>query len=125
MSKTDKQPSEVLQEFLTYVEQVRQEYKDAYEAVGTEDKRLQDLLHELEFAEDKLERNKIATRFQRSRRERRKNKDKVQRLEILVDFFDSANHKNTMNKMRQMINRQEQREEYLNNERQYKPRVEE
>ena len=85
---TGYQPSEVLQGFLDYVDQIKAEYQSAREAVGKEDKRLQDLLHELEFAEDKAARNRVATKFQRSRRERRRQKDEVQRLELLIDFFD-------------------------------------
>lgn len=76
---TGYQPSEVLQGFLDYVDQIKVEYQSAREAVGKEDKRLQDLLHELEFAEDKAARNRVATKFQRSRRERRRQKDEVQR----------------------------------------------
>ena len=72
---TGYQPSEVLQGFLDYVDQIKAEYQSAREAVGKEDKRLQDLLHELEFAEDKAARNRVATKFQRSRRERRRQKD--------------------------------------------------
>lgn len=122
---TEYQPSEVLQGFLDYIDQIKAEYQSAREAVGKEDKRLQDLLHELEFAEDKATRNKVATKFQRSRRERRQQKDEVQRLELLIDFFDSQNHKGTINKMRKLLEAQRKREEYLNGERHYKPRVEE
>lgn len=122
---TEYQPSEVLQGFLDYVDQIKSEYQSAREAVGKEDKRLQDLLHELEFAEDKAARNRVATKFQRSRRERRRYKDEVQRLELLIDFFDSQNHKATINKMRNLLGVQRKREEYLNGERHYKPRVEE
>ena len=122
---TEYQPSEVLQGFLDYVDQIKTEYQSAREAVGKEDKRLQDLLHELEFAEDKATRNRVATKFQRSRRERRRQKDEVQRLELLIDFFDSQNHKATINKMRNLLGTQRKREEYLNGERHYKPRVEE
>ena len=43
---TGYQPSEVLQGFLDYVDQIKAEYQSAREAVGKEDKRLQDLLHE-------------------------------------------------------------------------------
>lgn len=64
MTKKDKEPSEVLADFLNYIDRIRYEYKTAQEAVKTEDKRLQDLLHELEFAEDKAERNRVATKFQ-------------------------------------------------------------
>lgn len=123
--KQEKEPSEHLQEFLNYIDQVKAEYNAAHDAVGKEDKRLQDLLHELEFAEDKAARNKVATKFQKSRQERRRQKDEVQRLELLVDFFNSQNHKNTFNKMRQLLGNQRKREEFLNGERHYKPRVEE
>ena len=97
----------------------------AHEAVGKEDKRLQDFLHELEFAKDRSERNKVSTKFQKSRRERRRQKDEVQRLELLVEFFNSQNHKNTFNKMRQLVGNQSKREAYLNGERHYNKRVEE
>ena len=122
---TGYQPSEVLQSFLDYIDQIKAEYQSAREAVGKEDKRLRDLLHELEFAEDKAVRNRVATKFQRSRRERRRQKDEVQRLELLIDFFDSQNHKATINKMRNLLGAQRKREEYINGERHYKPRVEE
>lgn len=125
MKNTQRQPSELLQEFLNYIDQVKSEYEMAREAVGKEDKRLQDFLHELEFAEDKAERNKIATKFQRSRQERRRQKDEVQRLELLVEFFNSQNHRNTFNKMRQLAGNQRKREAYLNGERHYNKRVEE
>lgn len=125
MKNTQRQPSELLQGFLNYIDQVKSEYEMAREAVGKEDKRLQDFLHELEFAEDKAERNKIATKFQRSRQERRRQKDEVQRLELLVEFFNSQNHKNTFNKMRQLVGNQKKREAYLNGERHYNKRVEE
>lgn len=125
MKNTQRQPSELLQEFLNYIDQVKSEYEMAHEAVGKEDKRLQDFLHELEFAKDRSERNKISTKFQRSRQERRRQKDEVQRLELLVEFFNSQNHRNTFNKMRPLIEKQKKREEYLDGERYYKKRVEE
>lgn len=77
MSETIRTPAESLENFLNFVDQCYQEYKVAQEAVSKEDKRLQDLLHELEFAQDKGERNRVATKFQKSRRERRKHKDMI------------------------------------------------
>ena len=101
-----KEASEVLSEFLDFLGACESQYQAARDAVGLEDRRLQDLLHELEFAQDKAERNRVATKFQRSRRERRKQKDEVQRLELIVNFFNEQNHKNTINKMRQLLGRQ-------------------
>lgn len=118
-----KEASETLSEFLDFLDTCERQYQTARDAVGLEDRRLQDLLHELEFAQDKAERNRVATKFQRSRRERRKQKDEVQRLELIVNFFNEQNHKNTVKKMRQLLGRQRKEEEFLKGKRVYKPRV--
>lgn len=119
----NKEASEALSEFLDFLDTCERQYQTAKDAVGLEDRRLQDLLHELEFAQDKAERNRVATKFQRSRRERRKQKDEVQRLELIVNFFNEQNHKNTVKKMRQLLGRQRKEEEFLKGKRTYKPRV--
>lgn len=118
-----KEASETLSEFLDFLDTCERQYQTAKDAVGLEDRRLQDLLHELEFAQDKAERNRVATKFQRSRRERRRQKDEVQRLELIVNFFNEQNHKNTVKKMRQLLGRQRKEEEFLKGKRTYKPRV--
>lgn len=125
MSKQEKEPSEVLSEFLKYIEHCRIQYKAACDAVKTEDKRLQDLLHELEFAEDKAARNRVATKFQRSRRERRRQKDEMMRLELIANFFDEPTPKSALGKMQQLLGKQRKNEEFLNGERHYNPRVKE
>lgn len=118
-----KEASEVLSGFLDFLDECERQYQTARDAVGLEDRRLQDLLHELEFAQDKAERNRVATKFQRSRLERRRQKDEVQRLELIVNFFNEQNHKNTVKKMRQLLGRQRKEEEFLKGKRTYKPRV--
>ena len=118
-----KEASEVLSGFLDFLDECERQYQTARDAVGLEDRRLQDLLHELEFAQDKAERNRVATKFQRSRLERRRQKDEVQRLELIVNFFNEQNHKNTVKKMRQLLGRQRKEEEFLKGKRVYKPRV--
>lgn len=119
----EKTPSEHLQEFLNFIDQCHAEYYYAYDAVSTADKKVQDFLHEIEFAADKAERNKIATKLQRSRRERRKDKNIVKMNELIVKFFEEKNHKDTLNRLRQLLGRQRKEEEYLLGERVYKPRV--
>ena len=57
-------PAKVLEEFLNAVAASKQEYQYAYDAVNEEDRRLQDLLHEVEFAPNKAERNRSATKLQ-------------------------------------------------------------
>ena len=109
--------------FLDFIDQCCADYRYAYEAVNEEDKRLQDLLHEIEFAPDKAERNRVATKLQNSRKERRRNKDIVKLNEQVVKFFDEKGHRDTLNKMRQLLGRQRKEEEYLFGERVYKPRA--
>ena len=123
MSKREKDPSEVISDFLNYIDQIRCDYKTAHDAVKREDKRLQDLLHELEFAEGENEKRRAGTKLQQSRRERRQQKDNVMRLELIIQFFDETAHKNTLNKMRQLLGRQRKQEEFLDGERHYNPRV--
>ena len=72
MSKR-KTPAQALEEFLSYYDESILEYRYACDKVVEEDKRLQDFLHEMEFAKDRNERNRIATSLQQSRRTRRIN----------------------------------------------------
>ena len=123
LSCSDKEVSDVLQEFLNYIDQCRNSYQLAQGAVELEDKRLQDLLHELEFAENVNEKRRSGTKLQQSRRERRRQKDEVKRLRLLIEFFNDPANKSTLNKMRQLLGRQRKEEEFLNGDRIYKPRV--
>ena len=123
MSKQEKDPSEVISDFLNYIDQIRRDYKTAHDAVKRENKRLQDLLHELEFAEGENEKRRAGTKLQQSRRERRQQKDNVMRLDLIIQFFDETAHKNTLNKMSQLLGRQRKQEEFLDGERHYNPRV--
>lgn len=115
--------SEVLQGFLNYIEHCKNGYQAACDAVSLEDKRLQDLLHELEFATDENEKRRVSTKLQRSRRERRKAKNEAKRLQLIVDFSNETDSRKTLNKMRQLLGRQRKEEEFLNGEKVYYPRA--
>lgn len=121
--RVEKEPSEVLSEFLAYIDRIRYDYKAAHDAVKKEEKRLQDLLHDIEFAEGENEKRRAGTRLQQSRRNRRRKKDEMMRLELVVQFFDEPTQKSTINKMRQLIGKQRKQEEFLNGERHYNKRV--
>lgn len=125
MSKREKDPSEVISDFLNYIDQIRCDYKTAHDAVKRKDKRLQDLLHELEFAEGENEKRRAGTKLQQSRRNRRRQKDEMMRIELVVQFFDDPTPKSTINKMRQLLGKQRKQEEFLDGERHYNPRVRE
>lgn len=119
-----KSPAEQLTDFLNFIDQCMTEYRIAADIVGEEDKRLQDLLHELEFSEGESQKNKTATKLKHSRKLRRENKDIVKRYELIVNFFEEQNNRNTLNKMRQLLGRQRKEEEFLSSKRIYKPRIE-
>ena len=53
MSKR-KTPAQALEEFLSYYDESILEYRYACDKVVEEDKRLQDFLHEMEFAKDRV-----------------------------------------------------------------------
>lgn len=116
-------PAKVLEEFLNAVAASKQEYQYAYDAVNEEDRRLQDLLHEVEFAPNKAERNRSATKLQQSRRRRREYKDMVKKNEKLVKFFEEQKNREILNRMCQLLGQQRKEEEYLASERTYKPRM--
>ena len=119
----NKLPSEVLEEFLHTIREWETEYRFAFEIVGTEDKRLQDLLHELEFTENFKEKNQVATKLKDSRKLRRENKDRALMLENIVKFFEDSQNRKVFNQMEQLLGRQRKQEKMLLSERKYIPRV--
>lgn len=90
--------------------------------MGEFDKEQQVLLHDFENSKDRNERNRISTKLYRLRIDRRMNKDRVMELEDIVKFFEESNHKNTVNKLRQLLGKQRKTEKFLSSERIYKPR---
>lgn len=119
----ESKPSEVIENFLHYIDSIKEEYEEAFAIVGEEDRRLQDLLHEMEFAPGKQERNKAATKLQQSRRRRRQAKDKVLELEKIYDFQKDQANRPFFKKLRGTLNQQRGTENYLAGQREYKKRV--
>ena len=93
-------PAAHLEAFLDFIAQCESRHALACGNVSQEDKRLQDLLHEIELAPSKADCNRSAGKLRESRRNRR-----------------------TLNQMKQLLGRQRKEEEYLFGEREYKPRV--
>ncbi len=116
-------PAYQLEAFLNFIDECRREYQYAYEQVNEEDRRLQDLLHEMEFAPSRTERNQVAARLQQSRRIRRTNKDTVKWNERIVKFFEDPKGRDVLNRMRQLLGQRRKEEEYLLSKRIYKPRT--
>ncbi len=120
----DRKPSEIITEFLNFLEISEQKYETAYEDVGKEDNKLQTFLHDMEFAPNKSERNKIATRLQQSRKTRRKAKDCTQLYEKIHNFYTEKQNSNPLKALRRLLNEQITMEKYLFSDREFKNRVE-
>lgn len=116
--------SEELKRFLDFVQETQAVYKLAKENMQQEDRRLQDLLHKIEFEPTAKERSKICTRLHQSRVARRKYKDLVEETEGLVDFFQDVQNKKVIDKMTQLLGKLRKVEKY-HQERVYYPRVKE
>lgn len=116
-------PSEQLKQFLDFTDESRRIFSMAQDAVQVEERRQIDLLHEIEFAPNAKERNRVATKLHRCRENRRTYKDMVKRYEMIVNFFADSQNQRVINQMRQLLGRQRKEEEYLDGERVYKKRV--
>ncbi len=121
--KNEQMPSDMLSSFLTFIDQACREYHLASDEVGKEDKKVQDYIHMIEFAQDKAERNRNATALQRSRRYRRQQKDKTILYGEVVKFFEDPSNKKFLNSLKQLLGRQRKEEEYLKSDRVYHKRV--
>lgn len=114
--------SETLKLFLDFVEESRTLYSKSLEEMKKEERRQQDYLHQIEFESNSKVRNKICTKLHRSRLERRRYKDMVEVCEPVVQFFQQAQNKRTLDKMTQLLGELRRVEKYHQN-RSYRPRV--
>lgn len=119
----EKKPSEMIGDFLKFLEGASSEYKAAYAAVGAEDNKVQTFLHDIEFAPNQAERNKIVTKLQQSRRARRKAKDKAQLYEKVHTLYTDKQFASLLKALRRLQNEQATTEKYLFGEREFKKRV--
>lgn len=119
----ERKPSEVITEFLNFLEASSREYEAAYADVGAEDNRLQTFLHDLEFSPDRNERNRNATRLQQSRRTRRKAKDRAKLYGHIHEFYMDKQNQHLLKALRRLLNEQVTEEKYLFGEREFKNRV--
>lgn len=119
----DKRPSQIIADFINFLETSKDEYEVAYEDVGKEDSKIQTFLHDIEFAPNRNERNKVGTRLQQSRRIRRKAKDRAQLFENIYNFYLDKQNQNLLKALRRLQNEQIAREKYLFGNREFKNRV--
>lgn len=115
--------SDEIKRFIDFINASRAEYASAFDAVGVEDKRTQDLLHAIEFEPHAEERSKLCTKLKRCRETRRENKDRTEVLEPIMDFIAVPANKKVLDQLTQLLGRVRKVEKYHEN-RSYIPRVE-
>lgn len=119
--KTDVKYSQYLENFLDFIRDSENMYKEAYEKVHEMDKLTQDYLHDIELGGfDYKGRAKIATKLKDARQIRRVNKDITIPLEPLRNWV--ITHKGTINELQQLLGQIRKEEKNLVN-RQYFRRV--
>lgn len=121
-SSQKKKTSQKVKEFLDFLKSAELEYKLAVDEMSKEEKRTQDILHEIEFGTDKSERNKSATKLKQNRLARRKAKDTVEELRPIIEWYQDKNNKRAADLLQNALGKIRKEEEYHSN-RTYYPRV--
>ena len=117
MMSEEKKPSEVIQEFLNYLEFCKHEYKTKRETQESVDSQAQDWCHKFENAKNKQERNRLATAFHNLRVERRGHKDKAKLYGKLANFAQDKSNELFLKRLRKILSDQIKQEEWLESDR--------
>ena len=115
----ERKPSEVIEDFISFLENANKEHIECEQTVEICNKRNIDYLHDMEFAKDKSERNRIATKIHNNQVQRRTAKDRALELEKAVAFFTDKSNKAFIGQLKRLIKEQKERESYLANKREY------
>lgn len=114
--------SEVVEAFLDWLKEMEELQKSSWEIVLAEDDKIQDFLHELEFESNNKKRSVTATRLHNSRVRRRKAKDVSKKLKPVTDLTKEISSRNLTRLLRKMAGDLKAAEDFVNSEREYKPR---
>lgn len=115
-------PSDYIESFLEFFKDSKEEYEQNIQEVWKHDKKKQDQLHDMEFADNYKERCKIATRIHNERVQRRQYKDRAEMVEEIAAFYSDKKNKPFFEGLKALLEKQKKTEEYLMNERHYNRR---
>ena len=115
----ERKPSEVIEEFLSFLESANKEHIECNSTVELCGKKNIDYLHDMEFAKDKGERNRIATKIHNNQIQRRIAKDRSLELEKPAAFFVDKANKPFIGQLKRLLKEQKDREAYLSQDREY------
>lgn len=120
----EKKVSEQIKIFLDFIDECGELNSMAYDGVGEEDKRHQDLMHEIEFEEDPDKIAEIGMRVHQNRVQRRVYKDIYAVTSPVVKFAREPQNKKTLDLARQLLGEVRKVEKRQEN-RTYIPRIKE
>lgn len=122
----EKKSSEIIADFLDLVEKSHMEYEDAKNKVELYNSKTYDWTHDLEDANGKSERNKIATAWQKELRQRRVEKDRMKLFEEIHEFGRDVANKACLKRLKRLLEDQKRQESYVDtpsSEREFKRRA--
>lgn len=93
--ETETRPSEKIKGFVQFLEDTKESYESAKKKLGEYDSKERHIYwaHKFEFANNRNERNRLATEYHHERLERRKYKDICDLYELVYEFINSENNK--------------------------------
>lgn len=101
-STKQKKSSDIIKEFLDYLQDCQVKNTFAYDSVNEQDKLSQDLLHKLELEDlSPKERNKVARELQLNRKDRRYYKDLVEETEPIKRYV--ADNKKALDTLKMVL----------------------
>ena len=112
-------PSEIVESFLSFLEESNAEHIDCGKVVELCNKKNIDYLHDMEFAKDKNERNRIATKIHQNQVTRRLAKDREQELKNIAVFYSDQKNRPFIGQLKRLVKDQKGTEDYLSSEREY------
>ncbi len=98
-----KKLSEQIKSFLDFLDECKELNSMAYNGVGEEDKRHQDLIHAIEFEHNPDKIAQIGIRIHQNRVERRVYKDLFELTDPVVQFVRDPQNKKTLDSARQLL----------------------
>jgi hypothetical protein len=115
-------PSKIVQSYIDWLSDMKSQQEENWATVVEEDGRVQDYLHEVEFAEGADALSEVSQRLHESRLKRRIAKDKAKALKPIKDYMDDATCKAHIKRLTRLVKELEQVESYIDSDRVYKPR---
>ena len=112
--------SDQIIQFANFFKQVEKYYKTAFDGVGYEDKLSNDLLHAIEFADNKRERNRLTEELHISRKNRRYYKDVTEELYPVILYI--TDNEKAINRLTNLLGEVRKAEDY-HKDRTYRPRI--